>query len=71
MNFLLKKVFKILNKSITNHGYVFEVDLEYPKELWELHDDYPLAPHKIECDKVEKLVGTFLEKEKYVIHYKI
>ena len=27
---------------------VLEVDLEYPKELRELHNDYPLAPDKIE-----------------------
>ena len=25
-------------------GCVLEVDLEYPKELRELHNDYPLAP---------------------------
>ena len=27
---------------------VLEFDLEYPKELPELHNDYPLAPDKIE-----------------------
>ena len=29
-------------------GSVLEVDLEYPKELHELHNYYPLAPDKLE-----------------------
>ena len=34
-----------LNKYTVNSlkGCVLEVDLEYPKELQELHNDYPLA----------------------------
>ena len=28
-------------------GYVLEVDLKYPDELHELHNDYPLAPEKL------------------------
>ena len=28
-------------------GYILKVDLEYPKELHELHNDYPLAPEKL------------------------
>ena len=27
-------------------GYFLEVDLEYPDELHELHNDFPLAPEK-------------------------
>ena len=30
----------------SSKGYVLEVDLEYPKELQELHNNYPLAPDK-------------------------
>ena len=28
-------------------GYFLEVDLEYPDELHELDNDYPLAPEKL------------------------
>ena len=38
-------VMSINDKSPT--GYFLEVDLEYPDELQELHNDYPLAPEKL------------------------
>ena len=28
-------------------GYILEVDLEYPEELYVLHNDYPLAQEKL------------------------
>ena len=38
-------------------GYVLEVDIEYPKELRELRNDYPLAPDKIEIK--EKILPSY------------
>ena len=35
-------------------GWVLDVDLEYSKELHELHNDYPSAPNKTEI-KIETL----------------
>ena len=50
---------------------ILEVDLEYPKESHDLHNDYPLCPEKVKCDKgVEKLIPNLRDKTKYVIHYK-
>ena len=37
--------------SSSSKGCVLEVDLEYPKELRELHNDYLLAPEKIEIKR--------------------
>ena len=48
---------------------ILEVDLEYPQELHDLHDDYPLAPERLIVDKVEKLIPNLNSKEKYVIHH--
>ena len=31
-------------------GYILEVDLEYCKELHDLHNDYPLCPEKTEVN---------------------
>ena len=48
---------------------ILEVDLEYCKELHDLHNDYPLAPERLMINKVEKLIPNLNDKKKYVIHY--
>jgi len=35
-----------------------------------LHNEYPLAPERIEINKVEKLIPKLNEKKKYVLHHK-
>ena len=48
---------------------VLEVDLEYSKELHDLHNEYPLAPERLMINKVEKLIPNLNDKKKYIIHY--
>ena len=50
---------------------ILEVDLEYPEELHDHHNDYPLCPERVECDHgVKKLIPNLRHKNNYVIHYK-
>ena len=46
-----KEIDKFCLNSINENSsdaYILEVDLEYPDELYELHNDYPLTPEKLE-----------------------
>ena len=49
-------------------GYIFEVDVKYPKRLHELHSDLPLISKRIKIDKCSKLVCNLFNKKKYVTH---
>ena len=50
----------------SNTGYFFEVDLEYPKTLFNTH--LPFLPERKKVEKVAKLICSIEDKEKYVIH---
>ena len=54
---------------LKNKGYLLEVDVKYPKELHDSHNDLPFACNKkLKISGVEKLVPNLFDKKKYVIH---
>ena len=55
------------NKEI-DEGYFLEVDVQYPGNLHEFHNDLPFLPERIRIEKFEKLVTNLHDKTEYVIH---
>ena len=53
-----------------DYGYLLEVDVPYPKELHDYHNDLPFMCAKMKINGVEKLVPNLYYKRKYVIHIK-
>ena len=56
-----------------HYGYFFEVDVHYPPELHDLHRDLPFLCEKM-CPpggQTKKLLTTLLDKERYVVHYRL
>ena len=49
-------------------GYIFDVDIEYPRELHDLHSDLPFLPERMKVNKSNKLVCNLYSKNNYVIH---
>ena len=52
----------------TDKGYVLEVDVSYPKELHNPHNDLPFMCERMEINGVDKLVPNLRDKKNYVIH---
>ena len=52
----------------SDKGYLLEVNVKYPKELHDLHNDLPFTCKKNMIDGIEKLVPNLYDKKKYVIH---
>lgn len=63
----------ILNlKDDSDIGYIFEVNLQYLPQQHDKHNDFPFCPEKRSLEgitKNDKLLLTFYDKEKYVIHH--
>ena len=65
-----KNVERFTTKKIGNlvrngrKGYILEVNVDYPTELHEKHNNLPFMPEKMKINKVEKLVPNLYNKEK-------
>ena len=52
-------------------GYFLEVDSDYPEKLFNSHKDLPFIPKKRKVNKIEKVICSTEDKEKYFIHIRI
>ena len=64
-----------INFNVTDEypvGYILKVDLEYPKELHDAHNDLSFCPERSKPpeSKKEKLLTILLPKRKHVFHYR-
>ena len=49
----------------SNTGYFLEVDIDYPKTLFDFHKDLSFLAERKKVEKVEKLICSIEDKEKY------
>ena len=52
----------------SDKGYIFEVDVKFPRRLHDLHSDLPFLPKRKKIDKCKKLVCNLSNEKKYVVH---
>ena len=62
----LKKLMNLTKKG--KRGYLLEVDLNYPKELHENHNEVPSLVEKMKIGREEKLIPNLKCKKVYVVH---
>ena len=56
------------NKDFIKTINFFEVGIQYPEKLHELHNDLLFLPEKMKIQKVKKLVSNLYDKTKCIIH---
>ena len=52
----------------SDKGYFLEVDVECPKNLFNIHSDLPFLPERKKIEKCKKLVCNIHDRESYVVH---
>ena len=56
---------------ISDRPAIYDVDLEYPKEIHDRLQEFIPCAHHMEINKVKKLILDFNPKTNYIIHYKM
>ena len=54
----------------SDKGYFLEVDVEYPRNLFNLQRDLPFSPERKKMGKCNKLLCDFHQKRNCVVHIK-
>ena len=52
----------------SDKGYILQVDVEYSKNLHDLHSDLPFLPDRMKTDKFKKIVCNFHDKKSFAVH---
>ena len=65
-DFTPEKIDKHLKKD--EKGYLLEVNVDYPKQLHENHNELPFLTERMKIGRVEKLVPNLKDKKGYVVH---
>ena len=70
LNKKLKKFIKVINHydEESLEGYIPKVDIEYPKNLHDLHSDLPFLYERRKTNKCNKLVCNLYDKNNYFVH---
>ena len=67
-DFTPEKIDELVKKD--KRGYLLDVDVKYPKELHENHNELPFLVEKMKIRREEKLVPNLKHKKRYVVHIK-
>ena len=61
---------KSYNKN-SGKGYVLKVDVDYPRELQNLHCDLPFLPERMVVNNTKKLICNLQDKKDYFVHINV
>ena len=66
--FIFDDEFIINYNEDSNKGHILEIDIEYPKDLHDLHKDLSFLPERLKINKCNKLVCNLYDKNNYAVH---